>query len=335
MIRYASIAALTAALALAPAASLADTAAAAASAQPLVLVPYEEPGSKDPHAATISQTLQEQFGAAGLTVKAIAPIDHLSAVASAAKICADNNVTGILIPEARYEQTKKVIPTPFVTVLRYPTHAEFRLDQIGCDGSVRWTTTAVGDQAPAGAFSVGNLGAAVDAALKTAEQTAVAARAAASVAAPPAAAPVAAVPVPATVSSYLLVPFEQPGIADPHASDLTNSLQTKLKEHKLDVKTGAPVDHLSVVSTASQLCTSSGAQAIIVPGVRIEQSSVTGRSHAAMRLTLMSCGGTIVRESTAEADMGQAFMYNFGAAVVNVSEQAMSPAIDQLFPASK
>ena len=47
---------------------------------------------------------------------------------------------GILVPEGRYEQTLKVIPTPFVSILRYPTHVEFRLDQIGCDGAVRWTT---------------------------------------------------------------------------------------------------------------------------------------------------------------------------------------------------
>jgi hypothetical protein len=40
--------------------------------------------------------------------------------------------------------------------------------------------------------------------------------------------------------------------------------------------------------------------------------------------------GTIVRQAAGEAGMGQAFIRNFGAAIVGVSERAMIPAIDQL-----
>lgn len=321
-----------------PASVLAQTPAPAApSSSPakLVLLPYESPGSTDPHAAAISQTLAADLAAAGVAVTSIAAVDHLDAVANAAKICADNGATGILVPEGRYEQTKKVIPAPFVTILRYPTHVEFRLDEIGCDGAVRWSTTTTGDEAPTGAFSVGNLGAAVDAAFRTAIQAASTARAGANIApsAVPAAAaaPVSAAP-PATPSSYLLVPFEQPGIGDPRGADITRSLLTKLQEHKLDVKAGTPIDHFSAVANAAQLCTASGTQAIVVPDVRVEQSSVTGRSHAQLRLTLLSCSGSVLGHGTAEADMGQAFMGNFGATVVGVSERAMGPAIDQLFP---
>ena len=321
------------ALAQAPATPAAPPASTAGAAK-LVLVPYEEPGSTDPHATAITQTLAADLAAAGVVASSVAPVDHLDAVANAAKICADNGASGILIPEGRYEQTKKIIPAPFVTILRYPTHVEFRLDEIGCDGAVRWSLTTTGDEAPTGAFSVGNLGAAVDAAFRTAVQAASTARAAANV---PQAASIAAAPAPAaapaaTPSTYVLLPIEQPSVGDPHAPDMTHSLLTHLQQRKLDVKLGTPIDHLSAVAGAQQLCAANGAQAIVVPNVRIEQSSVTGRSHAGLRLTLLSCTGSILGHGAGEADMGQAFMYNFGAAVTGVTERAMDPALDQLFP---
>lgn len=319
-----------------PAPPAASPAGAAAPAK-LVLLPYEEPGTTDPHATAITQVLTADLAAAGIPVTSVAPVDHLDAVAGAAKICADNAATGILIPEGRYEQTKKIIPAPFVTILRYPTHVEFRLDEIGCDGAVRWSLTTTGDEAPSGAFSVGNLGAAVDAAFRTAVQAGVTARAAATfpqaasmvAAAAPAAASAAASP-----ASYLLLPIEQPGLGDPHAPDMSHSLLTHLQARKPDVKLGTPIDHLSAVSRAAQLCTASAAQAIIVPNIRIEQSSVSGRSHASLHLTQLNCTGSVTGHGAAEADMGQAFMYNFGAAVTGVSERAMDPALDQLYPSS-
>ncbi len=300
----------------------------------LVLLPYETPGSTDPHAVAISQALAAALTAAGVGVTSIAPVDHLEAVANAAKICTDNAATGLLVPEGRYEQTRKVIPAPFVTILRYPTHVELRLDEIGCDGAVRWSTTTTGDEAPSGAFSVGNLGAAVDAAFRTAVTAAATARAAANVpqTAATVAAPAAAPAAPATPTTYLLVPFEQPGIADPRGADVTRSLLTRLQQHKLDVKAGTPMDHFAAVTGAAQLCAANGTQAIIVPDVRVEQSSATGRSHASLRLSLLSCSGSVLGHGAAEADMGNGFLGNFGSAVVGVSERAMDPAIEQLFP---
>jgi len=319
-------------------AARAQTAPAVALPATLVLLPYEEPGSTDPHAIAISQTLATGFADAGVGVKSIAPAVHIDAVANAAKICANNGVTGILVPEGRYEQTLKTIPLGlFLTILRYPTHVEFRLDEIGCDGVVRWTTTTTGDEAPSGVMSVGNLGGAVDAAFRTAVQAAVHARATASVASSPAtsAAATSVVAIAATAappSTYLLLPFEQPTLGDPHAADITHSLLSQLQQRKLDIKVGTPIDHLSAISGAAALCAGNGAQAIIVPDVRIEQSSATGRSHASLRLTLLSCGGVLLSHGSAEADMGNDFIRNFGAAVVGVSERAMGPAIDQLFP---
>ena len=157
---------------IAPLAALAQTPAPsvmpAAGGPKLVLLPYEAPGSTDPHAKAITENLAADLAAAGLAVTTVAPVDHIDAVASAAKICADNGVTGMLVPEGRYEQTYKMIPTPFVQIIRYPTHVELRLDEVGCDGVVRWTSTSTADENPSGAFSVGNLGSYIDAAFRTA-----------------------------------------------------------------------------------------------------------------------------------------------------------------------
>jgi hypothetical protein len=316
-------------------------------AQVLVLVPFEQPGGSDPHAVAITQLLTAGLGNAGLVIKSVAPMDHLDGVANAANLCKDNGATGILAPEGRYEQTKKTIPAPFVTIVRYPTHVELRLDEMACDGSLRWTSTTVGDTSRTSAqnlFNIGtdNLGSDVDAAYRIAIDAAVKARGSASVtetspdpnmvprtAAVPASIVADTPPPPLT---YLLVPYEQPGISDPRGSDITHSLLTALQKKSLTVVAGKPVDHETTIASAGQLCTENKAQNIIVPDIRIEQSSYTGRSHASMLLTLLDCNGAVVSHGAGEADMGSGFMANFGAAVVGVTERAMPPAIAQLFP---
>jgi hypothetical protein len=306
------------------------------SGAPLVLVPYEEPGNTDPHAAAVTKELATDLAAAGVAVTSVAPVGHLDAVANAAKICADNGASGLLIPDGRYEQTLKRVPLGLLIVLvKYPTHVEFRLDEVGCDGVVRWSTNTTGDEAPSGVDSVANLGAFVDSAFRTAVKGAV--HAMATVTIPPSppmsVAPAAAAAVTATPpSTYLLLPFEQPKLGDPHAADITHSLLAQLQDRKLVVKVGAPIDHLSAVATAQQLCTGSGTQAIIVPNVRIEQSSFSSRSHASLHLSLLNCGGIVIGHGASEANMGNGFIGNFGAAVTGVSERAMGPALDQLFP---
>jgi len=316
-------------------------------AQVLVLVPFEQPGGSDPHAVAITQLLTAGLGNAGLVIKSVAPMDHLDGVANAANLCKDNGATGILAPEGRYEQTKKTIPAPFVTIVRYPTHVELRLDEMACDGSLRWTSTTVGDTSRTSAqnlFNIGtdNLGSDVDAAYRIAIDAAVKARGSASVtetspdpnmvprtAGVPASIVADTPPPPLT---YLLVPYEQPGISDPRGSDITHSLLTALQKKSLTVVAGKPVDHETTIASAGQLCTENKAQNIIVPDIRIEQSSYTGRSHASMLLTLLDCNGAVVSHGAGEADMGSGFMANFGAAVVGVTERAMPPAIAQLFP---
>lgn len=88
------------------------------------------------------------------------------------------------------------------------------------------------------------------------------------------------------------------------------------------------IDHLTAIATAPSLCSTYKAQAIIEPNIRIEQSSYTGRSYAALRLTQIACDGALTSTGAGTADMGSGFSRNFGAAAVGVSERAMDPAID-------
>ncbi|HTW83691.1 MAG TPA: hypothetical protein VMD91_06480 [Candidatus Sulfotelmatobacter sp.] len=305
------------------------SAQAASPAAKLAFVPYEEPGGTDPFAQGVSRDLTDDFAAAGVAIVPLPPVNHLEAVATAAKICADTGTTGLLIPEGRYEQTGK--HNPFINIITYPTHVELRLDEVGCDGTVRWTTTATGDQSVSGFISVGNLGATVDAAYRIAAQGAVKAFAGATVvSAPPAAPRQPGAPIPPG-AKYLVLPFAQPTIADPHVNDVTHSFILQLQKRNLNVVLGAPIDHLTAIATAPQLCAAAGAQGIIVPNVRIEQSDKTGRSHASMHLGLLDCGGALVATGADDADMGGIG----GSAVTGIAERAMVPSLDQLFPSTK
>jgi hypothetical protein len=231
--------------------------------------------------------------------------------------------------------------------VRYPPHVELRLDEMACDGTLRWTSTTVGDTSRTSAqniFNLGtdNLGSDVDAAYRIAIDTAVKARGSAVITDrlpdPKMVPRTDAVPAsivsdtPAPPRAYLLVPYEQPRISDPRGSDITHSLLVALQKKSLAVVAGKSVDHETTIASAGQLCTENKAQNIIVPDIRIEQSSFTGRSHASLLLTMLDCDGMVVDYGTGEADMGGGVLVNFGAAVIGVTERAMPPAIAQLFP---
>lgn len=302
----------------------------------LVLVPYGEPGTKDPHADGETQALEADLKAAGIPSKTIAPLDHLRAVAGAFDLCQQNAAAGLLIAEGRYEQTEhtSMIPMLPVQMSKYPSHVELRLDEIDCRSAVVWSAHSTGDQSVEGAnfgFSTaGNVGSAIDVGFRNATAVVVVAL---TKAAPPNPAQAAIPPPPAQPSSsgpaassvYLLVPFEQPDLADPRASDITRSLAGKLQERHLTVKIGSPIDRLTAVATALVLCSSSGASAIIVSSIRLEQAK---RSHAELRLDLLDCSGHVVSSALSEADIG--FAYG-GKGMIRVAENAMDPALDQLF----
>jgi hypothetical protein len=309
----------------------------------VVLVPYGEPGTKDPHAAQITDTLAAALQKAGAPVKIVAPIDHLDAVANAAQICRDNGATSLLIPEGRYEQTQKVIRAVLTTVYTYPTHVELRLDRIDCAGRVVWSATATKDIVRSnGIIQATNIGATIDDAFRDAVATVVSQLVSApAIAAVPTAVPAAAA-VPTAVAAtaaatadgpqtYLIVPFGQPGIGDPRSKDLTGSLSKYMTDRKLAVKVAQPADRLTLVKDAGTMCSQNAATAILVPDLRLEQGPT--KTHAELRLVLLGCDGRPKAHAFAETDVGNGFAnFNPGAVMVNVGEQATKPALDRLFP---
>jgi hypothetical protein len=334
------------ALALAGAATNVATAQAPVAAPPaLVLLPYEEPGTTDPHAAAVTQALVRSLAQAGMPVKTVAPVDHLQPLANARKVCADNGVRGILVAAGRYEQTpdqtvvgrtpigrRPDLRVPPTVSNAYPAHVELRLDELGCDGVVRWTTTTTDDETISPTQPAHHVGKVIDEAFLHAAYDAAAARAAATVAEPALPGPVQRSAAPGSPSMYALLPYQQPGIADPHGIQITRSLFTRLLRKNVVVNTVPPMDHFEVFARGAAMCAATGAQAIIVPALRVEQSRDTNSTHASLRLSLLSCGGAVMRQASAEADVAHPYTWNLDAAIVDVSERAMDAALAQLFP---
>ncbi|HTA37480.1 MAG TPA: hypothetical protein VK760_00305, partial [Candidatus Acidoferrales bacterium] len=143
-------------------------------------------------------------------------------------------------------------------------------------------------------------------------------------------------PVPAASldpkAKYLVVPFAQPGLADPHATDIMHSFMGKLQARNVDAKAAPSMDRLTAVANAKSLCATNGTSAIIVPWLRIEQSSFHGDSYAELRLDVITCGGAFVTNALGTADFKRGSIENFGSTAVAVSEEAMNAALDKLFP---
>ena len=306
-----------------------------------VLVPFEEPGSRDPHAAGITQALISDLAQAGFATAVIAPIEHVAAVADARDLCKANNASALLIPEGRYEQTNKSVYLLYTNTIKYNTHVELRLDEIGCGGTIAWTSTTTSDKSRNGVNVVpgfntfNNVGAIVDQCFRLAAKEVVAQLAAAPSPPPAGIAPAThapTAPVPASTTTYLLLPFGQPGIADPRAPEMTGSFARAMAARKIEVKTGPPSDHLAAIAGAQTLCAQNAVGAIIIPSIRVEQ---VRSSHAELRAALVACDGTILIHALSQADMDENnFCYRPGSRFVDVSERATPALLDQLFPAT-
>ncbi len=314
----------------------------------LVMLPYEEPGSTDPYATGVTRALMSGFEQAGMRVKLVAPVDHLQAIANARKLCADNGSRGILVAAGRYEQTPEQVVVGAVPigrrpdlshlqhpVLAYPTHVELRLDEVGCDGVVRWTTTTTDDETLpiADRAQTRGVGKLVDVAFLQAAHDAAAARAAATVAEPPPPSTAQARTQPSGAPSmYILLPYQQPGIADAHATQITHSLFMRLQRKNIVVDTVPAMDHFEVFARGPGLCAETGAQAIIVPDLRVEQSEFSKSAHASLRLSLLGCNGSVRRQASAEAEIMHPVTWNPDSLILEASEHAMDDALAQLFP---
>lgn len=319
--------------------------AQATAATPLLLVAVEDPNATDPSAKGINAALSELLGGAGVLLVKSDKKYALDAIAQGPALCAASHASGMLVPAGRYEQTEHETPVPFVgKVIHYSTHVEFRLDELSCDGAVRWTTTTKADVGRSGVmFKPSNVGADVDAAFRTAIADAVKARTDAKIVEPaapesapaPGAAGDAAPAVIDPKDPLLLIPIEEPGIADPHATDMTHSLLLTMQKRGMTVKTATAVDHNTIVHDAASLCSANNAKAIVVPHVRVEQSGYSGRSHASFATTLVSCTGVPIAHGANDADMPGGGWFNFTASATGVFERAVTPALDALYPVAK
>ena len=309
----------------------------------LLFVGIEDPNGTDPTAMGINTTLYEELGGAGIPLAKSDKKYALDAIAQAPALCAAAHATGLFVSAGRYEQTEHETPVPFVgRVIHYSTHVEFRLDEIACDGSVRWSTTTKADVGRSGVmFKPNNVGADVDAAFRAAIGDAVKARTEAKIveATPPAVPGASGDPSLAAAldpkDTLVLVPIEEPGIADPHAADMTHSLLLTMQKRAMTVKTTDALDHDDVVHDAASLCSANGAKGIVVPHVRVEQSGYSGRSHASFAMTLLSCTGVPIAHGSNDADMPGGAWSNFTASATGVFERAVAPALDALYAAPK
>jgi hypothetical protein len=307
----------------------------------LVLIPYQETAETGP--VKLTEMLLSDLAAAGIKAISVDPIDHLDAVASAGRICAENHADGILIPEGRVESTGRLSYFVVASTVTYEWHVEFRLDLVDCRGAVRHSALTTGDKSSTGVLTPVSPGAAnpqlsaPEAAFQSAMQNAVQEYVASPIDLGSQNAPLtpAPAPTPTFTSKFLLVPVEQPGLADPNAPAVTTALLAQMKLRNLDVILGTPIDHLTTFASAEQLCASNGVQGIIVPRLGLVQIPFNGGSGARVRLNLLACNGASVGYGSGQGILKKAPKHDFSAAIVEASKEAMGPALDQLFPSTK
>ena len=106
----------------------------------VALVPFGPPGNTDYQLDNATNDFSKRLTAKGFeptTTKAMDPMDVAS---SAADLCKQYNATAIFAGTVRHEQTHNVFWGTF------PTHAEVRVTELGCDGKVKWKGVGTADK---------------------------------------------------------------------------------------------------------------------------------------------------------------------------------------------
>lgn len=269
---------------------------ALAESETVAVVPFAAPGS-EPNRVLDDATgiFVAALGGHGIAPKTIAPLNHLAVVENAPEICAKAGATAILVPTVRTEQNLKAKNYLVASVVYYATHAELRLSKIRCDGSLAWSVVTTGDKAYAAtnvqagvADAVAQAsGRAVDAYVKrTAERT------------PPAPlAPIAPIPG----SKVAIVPFAQPGGADPSLDFATDEALKRYRAKGFDAVVTDPVEHLAATREAPQMCGRYAASKLVMGTLRTEQTSKFSgvATHAEILLTTVDCRGRVVEQQVA------------------------------------
>ncbi|GAC1578441.1 MAG: hypothetical protein NVS3B7_12070 [Candidatus Elarobacter sp.] len=148
---------------------------------------------------------------------------------------------------------------------------------------------------------------------------------------------------------YVIVPFGDPGATDPVQTGATLQFATDLSERHVRSAVSTPIDAIEAVGTAPKMCAEYGAEGLLVPQLRFEQSkerNLTGfipvvgglvsssgafdRSpiRVQLKLFLIDCSGSIRWKTYTTANKihkGQ----NVSAGMTEIANQAMSLAVDQ------
>jgi hypothetical protein len=117
-------------------------------------------------------------------------------------------------------------------------------------------------------------------------------------------------PAPAA-TTYVLIPYDQPGGKDEHAEPVMSDLTHDFETAHVAVVVAAPVDHLQAVANASALCAQYHANGLLVAEGRYEQTrksvyavltTVTRYpAHVEFRLDEIGCDGVVQEPPTSSA----------------------------------
>jgi hypothetical protein len=146
---------------------------------------------------------------------------------------------------------------------------------------------------------------------------------------------------------YVIVPFGEPGDTDPVLKNATHQLTVDLSDRRIRTAVSTPIDAIEAVGTARQMCGAFGADGVLIPQLRFEQSkerNLTGflpvvggvvsssgvfdRSpiRAALKLYLIDCTGVVRWKTYATANKvhkGQ----NVQAGLTEITNEAMAEAV--------
>ena len=107
----------------------------------VVLVPFGPPGNKDYQLDNATNDFLTRLTTKkNLNVVLGKPMDAMDVAGSAADLCATNKASAIFAGTARHEQSHNIWWGT------YPTHAEVRVTQLGCDGKVKWKGVGISDK---------------------------------------------------------------------------------------------------------------------------------------------------------------------------------------------
>ena len=148
---------------------------------------------------------------------------------------------------------------------------------------------------------------------------------------------------------YVIVPFGEPGSTDPVQNSATQRFAVDLSDRHVRSAIATPIDAIEAVGTARKMCADYGADGLLVPQLRFEQSkerNLTGflpviggvvsssgvfdRSpiRALLKLYLIDCTGSVRWKTSTTANKvhkGQ----NVSAGMTEIADEAMDIAVDE------